>query len=147
MECQNLNRFWRYDQLNFRGLDFIIGNRGVIVGDFFTISTYKIFNIDVKSTKIVKKMQTMNTIAQKILKIKFFENVGQNWAHFDKKHHFLHKCDLSKITFCDISQGRNELACWNLASAWTKKVERIPSKQNFYFLIFPFLTSFLFVFL
>ena len=32
--------------------------------------------------------------------MKVFENVGQNWA----------KCDLFKIMFCNITQGRNELA-------------------------------------
>ena len=110
-ECQNSTLFCRYDKLNFLGLDFYIGNRRVIFGDFFTIYAYEMVSIDVKSTKIVTKMQTMNTITQKIFKIKFFENVGQNWAHFDKKRHLLHKCDLFKITSCDISQGRNELAC------------------------------------
>ena len=33
-ECQNSTRFRRYDQFNFRGLDFYIGNRGVIFGIF-----------------------------------------------------------------------------------------------------------------
>ena len=49
------------------GLDFYIENREVIFGDFFTIFAYKIFNIDVESTKIVIKMQTMNRITQKNL--------------------------------------------------------------------------------
>ena len=47
--------------------------------------------------------------------------------------------------FCNIPQGRNELARWNLASAWTKKVQRILRKRNFAF--WYFLTPFLFVFL
>ena len=64
-ECQNSTRFGRYDQFNFRGLDLYIGNRGVIFGDFFTIFAYKIVYIDVESTKIVTKMQTMNRISQK----------------------------------------------------------------------------------
>ena len=102
-ECQNSTRFRRYDQFNFRGLDFYIGNRGVIFGNFFTIFAYKIVNIDVESTKIVTKMQTMNRITKKILKMKDFENFGQNWANFDKKCPFLQKCDLFKITFCDIT--------------------------------------------
>ena len=33
-ECQNSTRFRRYDQFNFRGLDFYIGNKGIIFGDF-----------------------------------------------------------------------------------------------------------------
>ena len=77
-ECQNSTRFRRYDQFNFRGLDFYIENRGVIFGDFFTIFAYKIFNIDVESTKIVSKMETMDRIIKKILKMKIFENFGQN---------------------------------------------------------------------
>ena len=60
------------------GLDFYIENRGVIFGDFFTIFAYKIFNIDVESTKIVSKMEIMDRITKKILKMKFFENFGQN---------------------------------------------------------------------
>ena len=102
-ECQNSTPFRRYDQFNFRGFDFYIGKRGVIFGDFFTIFAYKIFNIDVENTKIVTKMQTMDVITKKILKLKIFENFGQNWANFDKKCHFLQKCDLFKITFCVIT--------------------------------------------
>ena len=64
---------------------------------------YKIVNIDVESTKIVTKMQTMNRITKEILKMKNFENFGQNWANFDQKCLFLQKCDLFKITFCDIT--------------------------------------------
>ena len=60
------------------GLDFYIENRGVIFGDFFTIFAYKIFNIDVESTKIVSKMEIMDRITKKILKMKIFENFGQN---------------------------------------------------------------------
>ena len=102
-ESQNLTLFQRYNQLNFLGFDFYIGKRGVIFGDFFTISAYKIFNIDVENTKIVTKMQAMDRITKKILKLKFFENFGHNWANFDKKCHFLQKCDLFKITFCVIT--------------------------------------------
>ena len=46
--------------LNFRGLDFYIGNKGVIFGKFFNIFANKIFNIDVESTIIVTKMQIMD---------------------------------------------------------------------------------------
>ena len=93
-EYQNSTPFRRYDQFNFRGFDFYIGKRRVISGDFFTIFDYKIFNIDVENTKIVTKMQTMDMITQKILKLKFFENFGQNWANLDKKCLFLQNCDL-----------------------------------------------------
>ena len=58
-ECRNSTRFLRYDPFNFWNLDFHIGNRGIIFGDFFTIFAYEILNIDVESTKIVIKMQTM----------------------------------------------------------------------------------------
>ena len=55
------------DMINsiFWGLDFYIENVGVIFGAFFTIFAYKIFNIDVESTKIVSKMETMDRIAKK----------------------------------------------------------------------------------
>ena len=102
-ECQNSTRFQRYDQFNFRGLDFYIGNRGVTFDDFFTIFVYKIVNIDVESTKIVTKMQAMDRITKKILKMKIFGNFGQLWANFAKKCHFLQTCDLFKITFCNIT--------------------------------------------
>ena len=49
----------------FVGVDFYIENRGVIFGDFFTIFAYKIFNIDVESTKIVSKMKIMDRITKK----------------------------------------------------------------------------------
>ena len=62
----------------FGGLDFYIEERGVICGDYFTINAYKISNNDVESTKIVSKIETMDRITIKILKIKFFENFGQN---------------------------------------------------------------------
>ena len=56
-----------YDLFNFGGLDFYIRIRGVIFVDFFTIFAYKVVNIDVESTKIVTKMQTMNRIKKNIL--------------------------------------------------------------------------------
>ena len=49
----------------FGGLDFYIENIGVIFVDFFTIFAYKIFNIDVESTKIVSKMEIMDRITKK----------------------------------------------------------------------------------
>ena len=98
-ECQNSTRFRRYDQFNFRGLDFYIGNRGVIFGNFFTIFAYKIVNIDAEGTKIVTKMQTMNRITQKILKMKDFEKFGQNWTNFDKKCPFYKNAIYSKSHF------------------------------------------------
>ena len=69
----------------FGGLDFCIENRGVILGDFSLIFAYKIFNIDVESMTIVTKLQTMKIITKEILKMKIFENFGQNWVYFDKK--------------------------------------------------------------
>ena len=41
--------------LIFGGLDHYMKNIGVIFVDFFTNFAYKIFNIDVESTKIVSK--------------------------------------------------------------------------------------------
>ena len=64
-KCQNSTLFRRYDQFNFLGLDFYIGNRGLIFGNFFTIFAFKIINIDVGSIKIISKMQTMNGITRK----------------------------------------------------------------------------------
>ena len=82
-ECQNSTRFRRYDQFNFRGLDFYIGNKGVIFVDFSTIFAYEIVNVDVESIKIVTKMQTMNRIKKNIFKMKIFETFGQDWPNFD----------------------------------------------------------------
>ena len=60
-------------------------------------------NIDLESTKLVTKMQTMNRITKKILKMTNFENLGQNWANFDKKMPFFLNCGLLKFTFCVIT--------------------------------------------
>ena len=145
-ECQNSTPFRRYDQFNFRGFDFYIGKRGVIFGDFFTIFAYKIFNIDVENTKIVTKMQTMDIITKKILKLKIFENFGQNWANFDKKCHFLQKCDLFKITFCVITWPRMKLETWNLVSVCRKKLQKTYKERNFEFLIFSLFIVILVIF-
>ena len=51
-------------------------------------------------------MQTMNRITKKNLKDEIF---GQNWAKFDKNALFLQKCDLFKITFCDITRAKVKL--------------------------------------
>ena len=56
----------------FGGLDFYIEDRGVIFGVFFTIFAYKIFNIDVESTKIVSKMEIMDRITKKNVKNDIF---------------------------------------------------------------------------
>ena len=103
---------------------------------FFTIFANKIFNIDVESTKIVSKMETMDRITKKILKMKIFENFGQNWPNFDKKCHFLQKCDLFKITFCVITWARMKLETWNLVSVCRKKLQKTYRKQNFEFFFF-----------
>ena len=71
-ECPNSTWFRSYDKFNFWGHDFYIEYEGVIFGDFFPSFAYKIINIDVESTKIVTKMQTMNRITKKILKMKNF---------------------------------------------------------------------------
>ena len=73
------------------GILTFIGNKEVIFGDFFTLFAYKNVNIDVESPKIVKKMQTMNRITKKFLKMKIFENFGHNWTNFDKKYLFFTK--------------------------------------------------------
>ena len=39
-EYQNSIPFQRYDQFNFWSLDFYVGNKGIIFGDFFTIFAY-----------------------------------------------------------------------------------------------------------
>ena len=59
------------------GLDFYIENRGVIFGDFFTIFAYKIFNSDVESTKINSKIEIMDRITKKILKMKILVTIDQ----------------------------------------------------------------------
>ena len=64
--------------LIFGGVDFYIENRGVIFDDFCTIFAYKIFNIEVESTKIGSKIETIDRITKKILKMKIFETFGQN---------------------------------------------------------------------
>ena len=83
----------------FGGLDFYIENRGVTFGDFFTIYAYKIYNIYVESTKIVSKMEIMDRITKRILKMKFFENFGRNLPNFDKKCHFYKNVIYSKLEF------------------------------------------------
>ena len=98
-EWQNSTPFWKYDQLNFQGFDFYIGKRGIIFGDFFTIFAYIIFNIDVENIKIVTKMQTMDTITKKILKIKISENFGQNWQILTKNAIFYKNVIYSKLYF------------------------------------------------
>ena len=73
---------------------------------------------------------------KKILKLKFFENFGQNWANFDKKCHFLQKCDLFKITFCVITWARMKLETWNLVNVCRKKLQKTFRKRNFDFFQF-----------
>ena len=74
--CCGFNTFYRISKFNLNvkiqlgledmsnlilwGIDFHVGNRGVIVGKFFIIFAYKIFYTDVESTKIVTKMQIMD---------------------------------------------------------------------------------------
>ena len=70
-ECQILHN--SKDMINYIVRDFYIENTGVTFGDFFTISAYQIFNIDVESTNIVLKMPAMSRIRTNIIEIKFFE--------------------------------------------------------------------------
>ena len=58
---------------------------------FFTIFAYKIFNIDVENTKIATKMQTMDIITKKILKLKFFWKCLPKLVKFRQKMPFLQK--------------------------------------------------------
>ena len=76
---------------------------------------------------------TLNRITQKMLKMK---NFGQNWANFDKKCPFLQKCDLFKITFCDITWATMKLEYWNFASLCRKIVQQIHRKRNFDFFFY-----------
>ena len=62
---------------------------------------------------------------KKILKLKFFENFGQNWANFDKKCHFLQKCDLFKITFCVITLARIKLETLKLVNVCKKNYKKL----------------------
>ena len=63
------------DMINsiFGGLDFYMENIGVIFGVFFTIFAYKIFNIDVESTKIVSKMKNMMESQKKSWRLNFLK--------------------------------------------------------------------------
>ena len=135
-----LNSVQKIWPIQFLGLDFYIGNRGIIFSDFFTIFPYKIVNIEIESTKIVSKMQTINRITKKILKIKIFENFCQNWANFDKK------CDLFKITFCVITWARMKLETLNLVSVCRKKLQKTYKERNFEFLIFSLFIAILVIF-
>ena len=51
-----------------------------------------LFNIDVENTKIVRKLQTMKRIIQKVLNLKILKNFGENLANFEKNaiHSKLH---------------------------------------------------------
>ena len=76
----------------FEGLDFYVENRVVIFGYFFPIFACKIFNIDVESTKIVSKMNTMDRITKKIsdttgrMTIEFLPDVKLNEEARNKKN-------------------------------------------------------------
>ena len=86
-EYQNSTRFRRYDQFNFWGLDFFIGNRLVIFCDFFTTFDHKILYFDVESTNIDTRCRPW------IESQKF-------WKCWSKLGSFRQKCHLSKIMFC-----------------------------------------------
>ena len=73
-ECQNSTQFQRYDQFNFWGLAFYIGNRRVIFGDFFTIFAYKDANH-------VTMMQAMDFNKKNLEEI-FLKILLEYWANF-----------------------------------------------------------------
>ena len=76
--------------IQYLGLDFYIGNRGLIFGNFFTIFAFKIINIDVGSIKIISKMQTMNGITRKSWRWKFYK-FWTKFGKFQLKMHCLTK--------------------------------------------------------
>ena len=83
----------------FGGVDFYVENRGVIFCVFSTIFACKIFNIDVESTKVVLKIQTMDRITKKSWKINLFENFGQHWSNSSKNAIFYKNVIYSKLHF------------------------------------------------
>ena len=78
-ECQNSTLFRRYDQFNFRGLDFYMGNRGVIFGDFFTDSVQNKCKSLEKDFFLPSKFQTHLFI------IKSIENVSLICLLYEKR--------------------------------------------------------------
>ena len=74
--------------LIFGGLDFCIKNRGIILAHFSLF-------LPIKSSILMHdnchKDADHEKNYKKILKMKLFENFGQNWANFDKKLHFLER--------------------------------------------------------
>ena len=123
--------------MQFSGvLTFIYGKRGVIFGDFLSIFACKIFNIDIESTKVVLKIQTMDRIKKKSWQIIFFENFGKNWAISSQNAIVLQKCDLFKITFCVITWAWMTLETWNFVNICRKNLQKTQGKRNFEFLIF-----------
>ena len=129
--------------LTFEGFDFYIENIGVIFGDFSIIFANKVFNIDVESTKIVTKMQTMERITEKILKMKIFENFGKIGQLSTKNALFTIKCNLFKMTFCNITWATVKLESWNWQFYAEKKTHM---KQNFEFWLFSILLFFFWFF-
>ena len=142
--CCGFNTFYRMSKFNLvlqiwpiqssGSWLLYIGNRGVTFGDFFTIFAYKILNIDVETTKFVSKMQTMNRITTKILKMKNVENFGQNWANFNKKCLFL-----TKIQFI-----QNDILRYNLSysEAIAIKYKKFTESGIFNFWLFSILLNF-----
>ena len=95
-----------------------------------------------KTPKLPQRWRPWIEFFLKILKIKFFENFGQNWPHFDKKCHFLQKCDLFKISFCVITLARMKLETWNLVNVCRKKFQKTYRSEILNFLFFLFLLRF-----
>ena len=134
--------FWRYDQFNFPGLDFYIGNKGVIFGDFFTIFAYKISNIVVESTKIATKVHTMYRITKEYWRWIFLKILVKIRPISTKMTFF------TKVRF-----NQNHIFCYILSYSEARVLKFVKSIQNLkykkaliFFLLFSFLMC-LFIFL
>ena len=78
-ECQNSTRFWRYDQFNFWGLDFYIGNRGLILSLFVPIKSSKLL---FKAPKLSQRCRSRIESQKKSLRwniFKFRSKFGKFW--------------------------------------------------------------------
>ena len=75
----------------FGGLDFYTESRGVIFSDFSLFLPMKSSILTLKPPKLSQRSIDRMT---KIILMKFFENLCQNWENFDKNYHSLQKYDL-----------------------------------------------------
>ena len=140
--CCGFNAIYGMSQFNsvlkiwpiqFSGSLLLYGKYRVIFVDFFTIFAYEIVNIDVESTKIVTKMQTMNRITKKSWRWKFLKILVKIDRISTKNAIFLQICDLFKITFCVITRARMKLVSWNLVTVCRKKLQKLVRSRIFNF--------------